>query len=352
MTQNSASHLDLQPDYGLTTFEVYRDVALKSLHCYYSAEVLSYAWTTAHYDPAWPSWIPRWDINHRPMVARNFPHLYNASKSRPIQFKQDGRSDVLYLKGLQLGTVSQASSVLRLPSLLGVANPWGDNEQIQCTLNSIMSLIDRIHWAAELQAYACYFLPRLAGVTGDCYLALADIWCDLCDCQLAGKENKASKAPVHFYHCDVCSDGNFDICAVCHVELGRWCNDREHTLVLKEAASIWVPLADRLSTQLEAVAHTSDKNEQENVIRREINAMFSCKTFFTTSTGLMGTTSGDVLEGDTVAVIFGSRIPFVLRPHGAAFRLASDCYIDGFMQGEAIDLWKDEKLKEVEFELH
>jgi hypothetical protein len=73
--------------------------------------------------------------------------------------------------------------------------------------------------------------------------------------------------------------------------------------------------------------------------------------FFELAGGWIGVTPGHVLPGDLVVIVFGSRVPFVLRQYGQGYRLISDCYIDGMMHGKAIELWKDGKLTDEEFEI-
>ena len=74
-------------------------------------------------------------------------------------------------------------------------------------------------------------------------------------------------------------------------------------------------------------------------------------TFFKTSSGSYGSASDLIKTGDIVAILFGSRIPFVSRRHGSGYRLVSPCYLPGFMDGGAIDMWKKGELKEEEFEV-
>lgn len=55
--------------------------------------------------------------------------------------------------------------------------------------------------------------------------------------------------------------------------------------------------------------------------------------------GWMGIAPEDVQAGDLIVVLIGVRTPFVLRPSGVAgeesYRVVGDCYVDGFMEGEA-----------------
>lgn len=60
------------------------------------------------------------------------------------------------------------------------------------------------------------------------------------------------------------------------------------------------------------------------------------RKFFLTKSGHMG--FGNPQVGDEVWVLFGGRVSFVLRPNedGSTFSMIGDCYLHGFMDGEAM----------------
>jgi hypothetical protein len=61
-----------------------------------------------------------------------------------------------------------------------------------------------------------------------------------------------------------------------------------------------------------------------------------------------------VRPGDVVAVLFGCRLPVILRPcgdDGTSYRLVSVCYVSGFMDGEAVEMWKNGLLSDEAFEI-
>lgn len=41
----------------------------------------------------------------------------------------------------------------------------------------------------------------------------------------------------------------------------------------------------------------------------------------------------------------------ILRRHGSAYRLVSDCHIDGLMDGEVVDMWQNGELELKSFEI-
>jgi hypothetical protein len=64
------------------------------------------------------------------------------------------------------------------------------------------------------------------------------------------------------------------------------------------------------------------------------------QAFFITKSGYMGIGPPMILKGDAVWVLFGSRVPFLLRPlldsKGEDFALLGDGYLHGTMNGEAV----------------
>ncbi|XP_014552917.1 hypothetical protein COCVIDRAFT_108964 [Bipolaris victoriae FI3] len=62
---------------------------------------------------------------------------------------------------------------------------------------------------------------------------------------------------------------------------------------------------------------------------------------FVTKKGHIGLSSDDVRQGDAIAIIEGSQVPFVLRPlDKGRFSLVSEAYVDGIMDGEAAETSK------------
>jgi hypothetical protein len=68
---------------------------------------------------------------------------------------------------------------------------------------------------------------------------------------------------------------------------------------------------------------------------------------FFTEDGMMGTGYASIEEGDLVCIIFGSRMPQILRQSSSDghYFLVGECHIDGLMFGEGLEM----KLTEQEF---
>jgi len=114
-----------------------------------------------------------------------------------------------------------------------------------------------------------------------------------------------------------------------------------------ESTYVCIPYADEVIEKLKARA----VGGQWEWIHAILNQSCRRVAFFKTSRGWHGSASMAMETGDMVVILFGSRVPFVLRKHGSVYRLVSDCYVDGLMDGEAIDMWKDGKLESEEFEI-
>ncbi|KAE8443131.1 hypothetical protein EG329_002300 [Mollisiaceae sp. DMI_Dod_QoI] len=133
------THLDFKADYEMTVGEVYRRVALDSIHSYRSLEVLCYAWQTQHLDVSLPSWIPRWDI---PFDIRTvlLPFIYDAAEGTVPQLRPSPNLHTLTVQGLNLGQILEVDCVLRFDKSL--ARTAGSNkEQSTEGLLMIMSRI-------------------------------------------------------------------------------------------------------------------------------------------------------------------------------------------------------------------
>ncbi|KAH7401437.1 hypothetical protein BKA66DRAFT_450431 [Pyrenochaeta sp. MPI-SDFR-AT-0127] len=69
------------------------------------------------------------------------------------------------------------------------------------------------------------------------------------------------------------------------------------------------------------------------------------RTFITTEKGNLGSTGVAVKEGDRIFVAPGCSFPFLVRPDGDNYRVVGECYLDGFMNGEALDMLENGELE-------
>jgi len=75
------------------------------------------------------------------------------------------------------------------------------------------------------------------------------------------------------------------------------------------------------------------------------------RVLFNTLNGYMGLGPKVSKPGDVVCVLGGGMVPILLRPANGYFQVVGESYVHGIMEGEAVQLWKDKKLKDEEFEI-
>lgn len=67
--------------------------------------------------------------------------------------------------------------------------------------------------------------------------------------------------------------------------------------------------------------------------------------------GLIVLAMGEVVSGDTIALVHGSKLPFFLRWHGDGIHFVGLAYIHGIMNDELLKVWQGVELIEHQFVL-
>jgi hypothetical protein len=359
----SSTHLDFRADYNMNTYQVYREVALQCLQQYQTLEVLCYACQTAHLDRFWPSWIPRWDIPNNQAIPNFLPFLSNATKGRTLEYRLSPTLDSLFVQGLKVGSIVETASALKYQRLIG-QETGNSSSIITNRLLAILRLITHDLWqqygAGEITAtrsqdnsqahfahFSSYVLPLLEYRKEDSHISLSSKWCNICRQYISFEFGAASSTPFSYYHCSICSYGDFDVCTACYEGKGKRCKLSSHVMKKLDITSVWIPYTNEVVEMLKT--HAADG--QYGLFDRVINMTCSRAAFFKTFPEWHGTASVFMEPGDIIVVLFGSRVPFILRKLGATYRLISDCYVLGLMDGEAIDMWKNGELESEEFEI-
>lgn len=340
----------------MSKFEVYRNVAVQSIHKYNNLEVLCYAWQAVGHSELKPSWIPRWDIPNNYSAPRMLPFLYNAAGGLDPTYSLNPAQDVLTVRAINLGSIPETSYTVRCPPL-PADDDDGPGSATKRFLVAMAQLVthDRYDGGGMVErdavrssrnpemhfaAFASDLVRCLQGQEGDCYVSLFCIWCNHCLTYFSAFQGGALRTPTKFYSCRSCSKGDYDVCVACY-DKGKRCKSSCDGLRLAEPTCLWVPYAKgRILRVLREHAVDRQSTHFRNIVRQ------SCRSsiFFEIQGGKQGTACSSVRSGDVVAVLFGCRLPVILRPcggdGGAAYRLVSVCYVSGFMDGEAVEMWK------------
>jgi hypothetical protein len=98
--------------------------------------------------------------------------------------------------------------------------------------------------------------------------------------------------------------------------------------LLKRSVPPWAPLMYNGTISSYTQCHL------ENLGRAAV--ALEHRRLITTQTGYLGLAPDEITEHDRIAIFVGCNHPVVLRPHGDGYRYVGECYVDGLMDGEAI----------------
>ncbi|EKG14333.1 Heterokaryon incompatibility [Macrophomina phaseolina MS6] len=90
---------------------------------------------------------------------------------------------------------------------------------------------------------------------------------------------------------------------------------------------------------------------EQGLENAEVTLHFRC--FFISQKGFCGLGPDVTQPGDNIVVFFGGQVPFILRPQNESeeYSLCGECYVDGMMYGEAIEMLEEGELEEQTFSL-
>ncbi|KAL1600422.1 hypothetical protein SLS60_006807 [Paraconiothyrium brasiliense] len=64
------------------------------------------------------------------------------------------------------------------------------------------------------------------------------------------------------------------------------------------------------------------------------------RCLFKTVQGYLGAGPDTACVGDAIVILFGGSVPFILRPDGDHYKLIGQSYVNGMMEGQAIEAWQ------------
>ena len=252
-----------------------------------------------------PSWVPDWSHNPK-VVGLGLSFGFNASKdTKAIYSFPGGSQNKIKIKAIQLGIVD----------VHGV--PVGTFCK---TADFLMAFL---HWRAVLLGNALLG----PGAGGDRRKEVHDSFCrTLCLGQVP-------------------SDWKDHWTSVVYNLFGSMLSSRLPDL----------PLDKKLEKHLDS-KHGVPTEQQREFLHHHISSKMRGRTFCITKKGHVGMVTGFMTTGDEIIVPYGCRTPIVIRREGRhkEYRLIGDVYIDGFMDGLAIEMGtgEDKKLERGWYKLH
>jgi hypothetical protein len=291
--QNSDSDPDdgalfLEPDYSLTTSQVYLALARRVLE----GEKTLRLFGAVQHDPAkplsTPSWVPQWlTWTMEPLVPIDY---VTNQMSRPAQDSfavLTSDPELLVIRGLKIDTVTSSTKII----------PW---ESLASNYNH---KIENCNWIGEvdkLLAVESYQLTRTR-LKSLCWTLTAgrghDVW--------STRDNHWEASQALWLE------------AMKHSKSGHW----------------------------ENIGTCPTESPEEDFIHCGLHQFLGSATYgrriFVTRNGTIGLGPASLQKGDLVAVLFGGLTPFVLRQRDDHYLLVGECYVHGQMEGEAIDEWEE-----------
>ncbi|KAF2844336.1 hypothetical protein T440DRAFT_473471 [Plenodomus tracheiphilus IPT5] len=284
-------HQLLEPDYEKPILDVYRDVARFLIIEHGSLAVLSHAGSPL--EPSWPSWVPDWRQIKASNTLSTMPSAnnYNASGSESLYMSFSEHADTLSLDGIDVDYVTAYGHQL-------ASNGFGYvtyQEEVDF-VNMAWGLVQPSETSSASDADRTVIKKIIQTLT-------------------AGQNTD----PGFFGHAL------------------HWFAQHTHIL----------PIASLLQRMPRSSRQRADSGRfHEAFVRACVD-----RRFFVTQNGLMGIGPDAMKEGDTIAILFGGRVPYLLKAVSRRYKVVGECYISELMDGEAILTWKDQGSRRKVFDL-
>ncbi|KAL8662136.1 MAG: hypothetical protein Q9202_004959 [Teloschistes flavicans] len=288
-------------DYRKSISELNLDVAEKLLDERYGLLVLSAVGYTGNDSSDGPSWVPQWHKASLVTLTAPLPEdrlwydasLYESTKHE-LSIKTESMEGTHYLRtrGIVFDMVDAFSMVFE----------WRKGWHSQHPVEAGLSLVQSPNNSEAVDALS---LVMVTGRT-DYFL----------DSKAAEEDLNEHRARFVAY----CSTEK---------EIGRETKD--------SLIKIYEPHLD-----------TQSGNSGADEYGRCLGAFCDNRRLFRTSTNyLFGLGPAAMQQGDLCCVLFGSRVPFVIRRSGSEYKLIGECYIHGVMRGEVVkEMLKGERVVE------
>lgn len=283
---------EFRPDYDLSVKEVYSDIVDYLLTTTGRLDVIC---ESIHFPPHissanLPSFVPDW--SHIPQVTslgRKYGFQASGAMKAVCQF-QDDRLNRLEISAIYLDTVNVKGMAV------GTLCNVGDY------------LMAFLHWRALL-------LENIANVPDDArQIVQEDFTTTLSLGQIPPTHAKQTQW-----------------LAACYNVFGNLIRERLPYLSLDQSLGRYLDL--RVDVK---------PDERRQFLQKHFGERMMGRSFFITHDNYLGMSTGFMLPGDKVVVPLGCSTPILLRQEGTRgeYRYVGDAYVNGYMDGKAIDQWK------------
>jgi hypothetical protein len=326
---------ELIPDYNRSVQDVYAAATKYCIRQTNGLSVLSqYEYEsirgTAVSGASFPSWVPRWDLANsiRRISAfslcitsegyQTLTEKFNkASRNMPTVTDNTSPANILRLLGVRINPVT-----ICLPTVT-VNEPdfhAGVPERYLSYLAEVVPTLyimckDQVSQNSSESFDKTFFVVTTAGLT-------------------AKHEDAGLEPLIHFR----------EFLAASHGLRQHLTPTKHHTAVsnFAESSTHRTSLAAQLGLfrTLPSQARNDGSGFEDLVAQRYVITLqrLMNRRLFITASGHLGLGPASMMSGDIVAVLFGGNVPYVLRPlENEQWHFVGECYLDGYMRGEAMD---------------
>ena len=255
-----------------------------------------------------PTWVPDWRT-YQSFILSEPVNAHRAHGNSSPKLEVFGDHPILKIHGVEIDTITQCSRSLRAKEF-HAETARGERE------SAIEYLWHRICLKGQFNLTDSYPNGQEA------LFALMQTVSNAC-VQVATREEIA-------YH---------------DIPKSRWLE--EHATYLAKALVCSDAMCPKLHQLAERVAGAHEGEDWS----RAANGASRNRKFARTEMGYYVLGPKVMEEDDIVCVLFGGKMPFCLRPWRDQYLLVGECYVHGFMNGEAIEFMNQGELLEKTFEI-
>ncbi|KAF2423016.1 HET-domain-containing protein [Tothia fuscella] len=309
---------NIEANYFLSQTDLYLQVSKRCILDSGDLEILEFAQHLRQVEQDFPTWVPRWDQRKHTNAIQipDYP-AWTASRSRALSTSVDSNTPTMKLSGLALDVITRAEEI--------DLDQWVDpKDSAQQTLSLLHFLTA---WCDDENSS-----PRASDTDNGRLLAVA-----------------TTLASGLYYSCKITE------------RPGRFLRDFNTHIAWVVYYSAPEDLASVHPALLEIARQTTRLVDEETEPGIQQGYWKDCvgwiretsfhRSIFSTGNGYVGLGSNALRVDDVVCVLFGGRVPFVLRPCGGYYQFVGDAYVHGMMDGEAMDRYEKGEYREQIFEI-
>ncbi|KAF4944325.1 hypothetical protein FGADI_12779 [Fusarium gaditjirri] len=317
--ENTSSEL-LKPDYEISQFDAYRNFVLWEIRHNKSLRVLGTSSQKSSRHGTSPSWVP--DFNRLDSITGLTGSFFSGSRNDasaglPLEVRESNNSATLHIKGSIVDTIHTVGKKSFTDRSTRLSKRQRRDDQVSA-YDQLQVNRGMIEEARDIWLEATKGLARDLGPAPEPHIFEATI--------TGGRAlpvGKVSRGWESFLR----------------VLFGGISFGSKYPMFIKSISTSFL----RLTLAEDQLPKEDIKREEAFAIKALgfFAAIARSRRFARTDMGLVGYVPKRARRGDLVVILYGSKVPFVVREeqHGR-YSLIGECYMDGIMRGEGIRLAK------------